>query len=328
MKRAMNRRAFIGVIAGSVLASARSVAAQPKGRVYRVGFLFPGSPGLGIAAFEPAIRSLGWVPGQNLILEQRYAHGDLARLPALAAELVGLKVDVILVSSLAIPAARAATRTTPTIMAFAVDDPVEEGWAASLARPGGNLTGVTLHAPELAGKRLELLKGVLPGMRRVGVLAWPRPGGLGQVRAAEAAARSLNLQMHVVEVQATAQYDGALETLKRDGADALLVLSSSTFFAERRRIADLAIKHRLPLVAPFREVAESGGLMAYGPNIVELWKQRVPVYVDRILKGAKPGDVPIEQPTKYELVVNLKTAKTLGLTIPPTLELRADQVIE
>jgi putative ABC transport system substrate-binding protein len=328
MKQAMNRRAFIAVIAGSVLASARSVAAQPKGRVYRVGFLFPGSPGLGIAAFEPAIRSLGWVPGQNLILEQRYAHGDLSRLPALAAELVGLKVDVILVSSLAIPAARAATRTIPTIMAFAVDDPVEEGWAASLARPGGNLTGVTLHAPELAGKRLELLKGVLPGMRRVGVLAWPRPGGLGQVRAAEAAARSLGLQVHVVEVQETAQYDGAVETLKRDGADALLVLSSSTFFAERRRIADLAIKHRLPLVAPFREVAESGGLMAYGPNIVELWKQRVPVYVDRILKGAKPGDLPIEQPTKYELVVNLKTAKTLGLTIPQSLLLRADQVIE
>ena len=324
----MNRRAFIGALAGNVLASARSVAAQPKGRVYRAGFLFPGSPGLGIAAFEPAIRSLGWVPGQNLILEQRYAHGDLSRLPALAAELVGLKVDVILVSSLAIPAARAATRTIPTIMAFAVDDPVEEGWAASLARPGGNLTGVTLHAPELAGKRLELLKGVLPGMRRVGVLAWPRPGGLGQVRAAEAAARSLSLQVHVVEVQEIAQYDGAVETLKRDGADALLVLSSSTFFAERRRIADLAIKHRLPLVAPFREVAESGGLMAYGPNIVELWKQRVPVYVDRILKGAKPGDLPIEQPTKYELVVNLRTAKTLGLTIPQSLLLRADQVIE
>jgi putative ABC transport system substrate-binding protein len=328
MKQAMNRRAFIGALAGSVLASARSVAAQPKGRVYRAGFLFPGSPGLGIAAFEPAIRSLGWVPGQNLILEQRYAHGDLSRLPALAAELVGLKVDVILVSSLAIPAARAATRTIPTVMAFAVDDPVEEGWAASLARPGGNLTGLTLHAPELAGKRLELLKGVLPGMRRVGVLAWPRPGGLGQVRAAEAAARSLSLQVHVVEVQEIAQYDGAVETLKRDGADALLVLSSSTFFAERRRIADLAIKHRLPLVAPFREVAESGGLMAYGPNIVELWKQRVPVYVDRILKGAKPGDLPIEQPTKYELIVNLQTAKTLGLTIPQSLLLRTDQVIE
>ena len=324
----MTRRAFIGAVAGSLLARPRSAAAQPTGRVYRVGVLSPGAPSTGIAAFGPGIRRLGWVPGQNLIIEQRYARGDLARLPALAAELVALKVDVILVSSVAIPAARAATRTIPTVMAFAVDDPVEEGWVASLARPGGNLTGVTLHAPELTGKRLELLKVVLPGMRRVGVLAWPRPGGLGQVRAAEAAARSLSLQTHVVEVQETSQYEGALDALKREGADALLVLSSSAFFAERRRIADLAIKLRLPLVAPFREVAEAGGLMAYGPNIAELWGQRVPVYVDRILKGARPGDLPIEQPTKYELVVNLKTAKALGLVMPQSFLLRADQVIE
>ncbi|HYR71817.1 MAG TPA: ABC transporter substrate-binding protein [Candidatus Acidoferrum sp.] len=324
----MNRRAFIGAVAGSLLARPRSAAAQPTGRVYRVGVLSPGAPSTGIAAFGPGIRRLGWVPGQNLIIEQRYARGDLARLPALAAELVALKVDVILVSSVAIPAARAATRTIPTVMTFAVDDPVEEGWVASLARPGGNLTGVTLHAPELTGKRLELLKVVLPGMRRVGVLAWPRPGGLGQVRAAEAAARSLSLQTHVVEVQETSQYEGALDALKREGADALLVLSSSAFFAERRRIADLAVKHRLPLVAPFREVAEAGGLMAYGPNIAELWGQRVPVYVDRILKGARPGDLPIEQPTKYELVVNLKTAKALGLVMPQSFLLRADQVIE
>ena len=324
----MNRRAFIGAVAGSLLARPRSAAAQPTGRVYRVGVLSPGAPSTGIAAFGPGIRRLGWVPGQNLIIEQRYARGDLARLPALAAELVALKVDVILVSSVAIPAARAATRTIPTVMTFAVDDPVEEGWVASLARPGGNLTGVTLHAPELTGKRLELLKVVLPGMRRVGVLAWPRPGGLGQVRAAEAAARSLSLQTHVVEVQETSQYEGALDALKREGADALLVLSSSAFFAERRRIADLAVKHRLPLVAPFREAAEAGGLMAYGPNIAELWGQRVPVYVDRILKGARPGDLPIEQPTKYELVVNLKTAKALGLVMPQSFLLRADQVIE
>ena len=324
----MNRRAFIGAVAGSLLARPRSAAAQPTGRVYRVGVLSPGAPSTGIAAFGPGIRRLGWVPGQNLIIEQRYARGDLARLPALAAELVALKVDVILVSSVAIPAARAATRTIPTVMTFAVDDPVEEGWVASLARPGGNLTGVTLHAPELTGKRLELLKVVLPGMRRVGVLAWPRPGGLGQVRAAEAAARSLSLQTHVVEVQETSQYEGALDALKREGADALLVLSSSAFFAERRRIADLAVKHRLPLVAPFREVAEAGGLMAYGPNIAELWGQRVPVYVDRILKGARPGDLPIAQPTKYELVVNLKTAKALGLTVPSSLLIQADEVIE
>jgi ABC-type uncharacterized transport system substrate-binding protein len=325
----MNRRAFIGMVAsGCLLAPARDVAAQVTGRVYRVGVLSPGTPSTGIAAFGPGIRRLGWVPGQNLIIEQRYARGDLARLPALAAELVDLKVDVILVSSVAIPAARAATRAIPTVMTFAVDDPVEEGWVASLARPGGNLTGVTLHAPELTGKRLELLKVVLPGMRRVGVLAWPRPGGLGQVRAAEAAARSLSLQTHVVEVQETSQYEGALDALKREGADALLVLSSSAFFAERQRIADLTIKHRLPLVAPFREVAEAGGLMAYGPNIAELWGQRVPVYVDRILKGARPGDLPIEQPTKYELVVNLKTAKALGLAMPQSFLLRADQVLE
>jgi len=324
----MNRRAFIGGVAGSVLAPVRVVAAQPPGRVHRIGVLSPGSPSTGIAAFAPAMRTLGWVPGQNLVIEQRYARGDLARLPALAAELVALKVDVILVSSVAIPAARAATRTIPTVMAFAVDDPVEEGWVASLARPGGNLTGVTLHAPELTGKRLELLKVVLPGMRRVGVLAWPRPGGLGQVRAAEAAARSMGLQTNVVEVREAAQYEGALEAVRRDGADALLVLSSSSFFAERQRIADLAIRHRLPLIAPFREVAEAGGLMAYGPNIVELWSQRVPVYVDRILKGARPADLPIEQPTRYELVVNLKTARALGLPMPPSFLLRADEVIE
>lgn len=326
MGQAMNRRAFIGALAGTALTSVRVALAQPAGRVYRVGILSPGGPGPSIAAFGHGIRRLGWVPGQNLILEQRYARGDLARLPALAAELVGLKVDVLLVSSVGIPAARAATHAIPTVMTFAVDDPVEEGWVTSLARPGGNLTGITLHAPELTGKRLELLKLVLPGARRVGVLAWPRAGA--QVRAAEGAARALGLQPHVVEVEGSSQYDGALAALKRDGADALLMLSSSAFFGERQRIADLAIKHRLPLVAPFREVADAGGLMAYGPNVIELWEQRVPVYVDRLLKGAQPGDLPIELPTKYELIVNLKTAKALGLTMPPSFVLRADQVIE
>jgi len=324
----MNRRAFLGAVAGGVVARPRAVAGQSSGKVYRVGALFPGGPGPGLAAFGTAIRGLGWAPGQNLIVEPRYARGNLERLPALAAELVGLKVDVILVSSVAIPAVRAATRTIPTIMAFAVDDPVEEGWVPSLARPGGNLTGVTLHAPELTGKRIELVKLVLPGLRRVGVLAWPRPGGLSQVRAAEEAARSMRLEIHVVEVREPSRYEGAIEALKRGGADALLVLSSSSFFAERQRIADSAIRHRLPLVAPFREVADAGGLMAYGPNIVELWRQRVPVYVDRILKGAAPGGLPIEQPTTYELIVNLKTARALGLTVPPSFLQRADQVIE
>jgi putative ABC transport system substrate-binding protein len=212
-------------------------------------------------------------------------------------------------------------------MAVAVEDPVEEGWVASLAHPGGNITGVTVYAPELTGKRLELLKAALPSMRRVGVLAWPRSGGLGQVKAAEMAARSLSLQHHVVELQDSSQYDTAFQALKREGADALLMLSNQAFFSERNRIAELAITHRLPMISPFREVAEIGGL-SYGPSIVELWRHRLPVYVDRLLKGAKPADLPVEQPTKFELVINLKTAKALGLTIPPSLLLRADQVIE
>jgi putative ABC transport system substrate-binding protein len=324
----MNRRAFLGAAIGSLLAGPRGAPAQPAGRVHRLGFLSPGGPGPGLAAFGRSIRGRGWVPGGNLIIEPRYARDDLSRLPALAAELVNLKVDVILVSSLAIPAARAATRTIPIVMTFAVDDPVEEGWVASLARPGGNVTGVTLHAPELAGKRLELLAAVLPALKRVAVLAWPHPGGSSQVRAALQAAGSLGLLANVAEVQEPSQYARALETAKREGAQALLVLSSSAFFAERQRIADLALAQRLPLAAPFREVAEAGGLLAYAPNIVELWGQRVPVYADRILKGAKPGDLPVEQPTKYDLVVNVKTAKALGLTLPPSLLVRADQTIE
>ena len=324
----LNRRAFVGGSAAGFLALARAVSAQPAGRAYRVGILSPGESGTGLAAFDRGIRRLGWRPGQNLLMEPRHAGGDLSRLPALAADLVGLKVDVLLVSSIAIPVARTATSTIPTVMAFAVDDPVEAGWVPSLARPGGNLTGVTLHAPELTGKRLELLKSVRPGMRRVGVLAWPRVGGVGQVRAAEAAARSLGLETRVAEIQDSSQYDGAFEALKREGADGLLMLSSSMFFGDRRRIADLAIAYRLPLVGPFREVADAGALLAYGPNIVELWGQRLPVYVDRILKGTKPGDLPIEQPSKYELIANLRTARALGLTMPPEFLLRADQVIE
>jgi putative ABC transport system substrate-binding protein len=323
----MNRRTFI-VSAAGLLTAPLAANAQQTGKVYRVGVLSPGTPSIGIAAFEPGLRALGWVPGQNLVIELRYARGDLGRLPALAAELVRLNVDVLLVSSAAIPAARAATRTIPTVMSFAVDDPVEEGWVASLAHPGGNITGVTLYAPELTGKRLELLKAVLPSMRRVGVLAWHRPGGLGQVKAAETAARSLSLQHNVVEVQEPSQYDSAFQALKREGADALLMLSSSAFFADRSRIADLAVKHRLPMMSPFREVAETGGLMAYGASIAELWRHRVPSYVDRILKGAKPGDLPVEQPPTFEFVINLKTAKVLGLTVPPSVLARADEVIQ
>jgi putative ABC transport system substrate-binding protein len=244
------------------------------------------------------------------------------------AELLRIPVDVLLVSSTALPTAIAATRTVPIIMAFAVDDPVAAGWVVSLARPGKNVTGVTLYAPELTAKRLEILKSIVTDIKRVGVLSQRGPGSLGQVNAAKAAATSLGLQHHVVEIAATTEYAGAFVSMNREGVDAVLVLSNAAFFAERRRIADLALKHRLPVMAPFREVAESGGLLAYGPSIVALWRDRLPIYVDRILRGAKPGDLPIEQPTTLELVINRTTARVLNLTIPPSLLLRADQVID
>ncbi len=302
--------------------------AQMAGRIPRIGIVFPGGPGPSGVAFEKSLTERGWAPGQKLIIEYRYATGDAERLPQLVAELIGLGVDALLISSQAIPVAVQATRSIPIIMTFAVDDPVERGWAASLARPGGNITGITLYAPELTAKRLELLKTLLPLLKHVGVLAPLGVGGTSQITVAETAARSLGLQLHVAGVREIGEYESAFQTLKRDGAEAIVLLSSSAFFSERRRLADLALRHRLPLVSPFRETTDAGGLLAYGPNVVELWAKRVPFYVERILKGAKPGDLPIEEPSTFELAVNLKTARTLGLTIPQSLILRADKVIE
>ena len=302
--------------------------AQMAGRIPRIGIVFPGAPGTSGVVFERSLTERGWAPGQKLIIEYRYATGDVERLPELVAELIGLGVDALLISSQAIPVAARATRSIPIIMTFAADDPVERGWAASLARPGGNITGITLYVPELTAKRLELLKTILPSLKRVGVLAPLGLGGTSQIKVAETAARSLGLQPHVAGVRGTAEYESAFQALKRDGAEAILMLSSSAFFADRQRLADLAIRHRLPLVSPFREATDAGGLLAYGPNVTELWAKRVPFYVERILTGAKPGELPIEEPSTFELAVNLKTARTLGLTIPQALILRADKVIE
>jgi len=302
--------------------------AQMAGRIPRIGIVFPGAPGTSGVVFERSLTERGWAPGQKLIIEYRYATGDVERLPELVAELIGLGVDALLISSQAIPVAARATRSIPIIMTFAVDDPVERGWAASLARPGGNITGITLYVPELTAKRLELLKTILPSLKRVGVLAPLGLGGTSQIKVAETAARSLGLQPHVAGVRGTAEYESAFQALKRDGAEAILMLSSSAFFADRQRLADLAIRHRLPLVSPFREATDAGGLLAYGPNVTELWAKRVPFYVERILTGAKPGELPIEEPSTFELAVNLKTARTLGLTIPLALILRAVKVIE
>jgi len=324
----MSPYAAPALVVAALAAMLVGTAAPAAEKTPRLGIVFPGGRGPGPAAFEKALPERGWIPGRNVILEYRYALGDLARIPRLVAELVALEVDVIVSSSQAIQATAAATRSIPIVMAFAVDDPVEQGWAASLARPGGNITGITLYVPELTEKRLEILKSAVPGLRRVGILAPRGAGGPGQVSVAEQAARSQGLEARVENVREVADYEPAFAALKRGGVQAVLVLSSSAFFAERRRIADLAIRHRLPLASPFREVTEVGGLLAYGPSIVGLWGERVPIYVDRLLKGARPGELPIEQPSAFELVLNLKTGKALGLAIPRSLILRADRVIE
>ena len=307
--------------------------AQQAAKIARIGYLarnLAASPHLH-EAFRQGLRDLGYVEGRNVVIEYRDAEGKLERLPALAAELVALKVDVIVAAStLAALAAKQATRTLPIVFAAAAD-PVASGLVTSLARPGGNVTGLSNLAPELVGKRLELLKQAVPGVSRVAVL-W-QPGALGErtekdmLKGAEVAARALGVRLQFVEARGPADFDRAFSDMTRARAGALTVLPSAMFFSERRRLVDLAAKNRLPAVYPWREFVDAGGLMSYGPNLADLFR-RAATYVDKILKGAKPGDLPVEQPTKFELVINLKTAKALGLTIPPSVLARADQVIE
>jgi putative ABC transport system substrate-binding protein len=310
-----------------------AVKAQQGAKVPRIGYLAvdrAAGPHL-IEAFRQGLRDLGYVEGSNVVIEYRDAEGKFERLPALAAELVALKVDVIVAGGTPlILAAKQATRTLPIVFA-AASDPVTDGLVTSLARPGGNVTGLSNIAPELVGKRLELLKQAVPGVSRVAVL-W-QPGATGErtekdmLKGAEVAARALGVRLQVVEARGPADFDRAFSDMTRARADALTVLPSVMFITERRRLVDLAAKNRLPAVYPSREYVDVGGLMAYGPHVADLFR-RAATYVDKILKGAKPGDLPIEQPTKFELVINLKTAKALGLTIPPSLLARADEVIQ
>ena len=272
-----------------------------------------------------------YVDGRSVVIEYRDAEGKYDRLPARAAELVALKVDVIVAADTpAALAAKQATRTLPIVF-IGAGDPVTIGLVTSLARPGGNVTGLSLLAPELVGKRLELLKQAVPGVGRVAAL-W-QPGFVGErtekdmLKEVEIAARALGVRLQFVEARGPADFDRAFSDMTRARADALTVLGSAMFANERRRVVDLAAKNRLPGVYGFREYVDAGGLMAYGPNVADLF-QRAATYADKILKGAKPGDLPVELPTKFELVLNLKTAKALGLTIPQSVLVRADQVIE
>jgi len=327
----MNRRTFVCALTVAALAARIAAEAQQTGKVARIGFLSPASststPHI-LEAFRQGLRDLGYVEGQNIVIEYRWAEGKAERLRDLAAELVSLKVDVIVASGTPGPlAAKNATKTIPIVMASA-GDPVATGLVAGLARPGGNVTGLSTLTPELGAKRLQLVKEVLPGVSRVAVL-WnaANPYTVLLVKETEAAARTLGVQVQSLEVRGPDDFETVLPAAISGGAGALVVVDDPLTVSYRVRIANFAARNRLPAMYGFREFAESGGLMAFGANLADLCR-RAPIYVDKILKGAKPADLPVEQPTKFHLVINLNTAKALGLTIPPALLLRADEVIE
>jgi len=307
-------------------------AAQQPAKVPRIGYLSPLSPSSDstrIEAFRQGLRDFGYVEGQNIAIEYRYAEGKFNRLPDLAAELVRFKVDVIVVASTpGILAAKNATSTIPIVMALSAD-PVPTGLVSSLARPGGNITGLSLLSGELSGKRLELLKEVVPNLSRVAVLWDPvNPATLLQLRETEAAAQVLGVQLQPLEVRGpNPDFERAFQDTAGGQAGALITLDDLLILIHRRKIVDFAAKKRLPAMYGFRELPDAGGLMSYTANRSHLFR-RAATYVDKLLKGAKPADLPVEQPTRFEFVINMKTAKALGLTIPPSILIRADQVIQ
>ena len=316
------------ILALGVLAAPLAADAQPAGKVPRIGILNPGSPSSIHDRLREGLRDLGYVEGQNLVIEYRWAEGKDDRLPDLAAELVRLKVDLIVADGTpATLAAKRATSTIPIVMT-STGDPIRTGLVASLARPGGNITGISLFAPEVVGKQLELLKEVVPKLARVAVLRNPdNPVSAFLLREAEVAARVLRVQVQILEVRNTNDFERAFSTMTREHADALLVLGDFLFVLHRTRLADLAAKRHLPMMFGSREIAAAGGLMAYGPNLGDVF-YRAATYIDKILKGAKAAELPVEQPMKFVLVVNLRTAKALGLTIPQSVLVRADEVIK
>jgi putative tryptophan/tyrosine transport system substrate-binding protein len=327
----MKRRAFIAGI-GAAATWPLAARAQQKERVYRIGYLSaPSRESVqrALDAFLRKLRELGWVEGANLVIEYRWAEGEVARLPELAADLVRRNVDLIVApNTAAAVAAKNATSSIPVVMVFA-SEPVQLKLVSSLHQPGGNVTGTTFTAgPGLAGKLLETLKQAVPAISKVGVLGdRADPGAANQVRDLQAAATALSIQLEWFDVSGLDQPDQTFVALASQPIDALLISAHGTLMPHRHKLAELAIKRRLPMIASIREFAESGTLLTYGVNLAE-FVGRSAVYVDKILKGAAPADLPVEQPTKFELVINLRTAKALGLAIPPALLARADEVIE
>jgi putative ABC transport system substrate-binding protein len=332
MSSVATRRAILGTLAGGLLAAPHIARAQAAGKVYRIGMLSGGSATTSQRfpeAFKEGLRELGWVDGQNVTIDNRFAEGKLDRLPDLAAELVRLKVDIIVAGPLpSALAAKNATATIPIVMT-GVGFPDEVGLVASLARPGGNVTGVAFSVgPEIFGKGLELLKAVAPQLRRVAILSNPsNPGHTVVIRNVTDAARSLGLRLVFVEASGPEKLNGAVAAIAKERGAALLVVTDPLFIVYRARVAELAARIQQPAVYSVREFVEAGGLMSYGPTLIAQYRHAA-VFVDKILRGAKPADLPVEQPTKYELIINLKTARALGLTIPQSLLQRADEVVK
>ena len=332
MMCAMKKAGLLSILFAVVLLAVAVVAeAQQAKKVPRIGFLgaaYPSTNAARIEAFRQGLRALGYVEGKNIIIEWRWAEGKPERLPDLAAELVRFKVDIIVTAGpAATGSAKEATSTIPIVMAQD-SDPVQSGFVASLARPGGNITGLSTLAPEVSGKRLELLKEIIPKLSRVAVLGIStRPGNAQSLKEVELAAGAFKVQVQYLDVLDVKEIETAFRAATKGRAEAVLVLQSPFFNSQRKQIVDLAIKNRLPVNFPQNEYVEEGGLMSYAPNYADLFR-RAATYVDKILKGAKPADLPVEQPRKFEFVVNLKAAKQIGLTIPPNVLARGDKVIK
>jgi len=330
-EKKVQRRIFAVALCTVLFALCVSAHAQQPTKIPRIGLLFTATPSAAAArieAFRQGLRELGYVEGKNILIEQRYAEGQLNHMNELAAELVRLKVDVIVtIGPAATRPAKEATHAIPIVMGVD-DDPVGNGFVASLARPGGNITGLASLAPEIGGKQLELLKEIVPRLSRVAVLGTStQPGNAQSLREAEVAAGALAVKLQYLDVLSPKDIEPVFRTASNGRAEAVLVLRASVFFSHRKQIVDLAAKRQLPAMYYTTEYVEEGGLMTYGVSITDLFR-RAATYVDKILKGARPAELPIEQPTKFELVINLKTAKRIGLTISPNVLARADRVIK
>jgi ABC-type uncharacterized transport system substrate-binding protein len=328
----MKNKIALLTLCSMLLAPCSSVDAQQSGKVARIGFL-DGTTASGMAvlvkAFRDELSKLGWIEGKSITIDYRFAEGKTGRLPELAADLVGLKVDlIVVVGTAAALAAKHATTTVPIVTASG-DDPVRAGLVASLARPGGNVTGLSTLAPELNTKRLEILKDAVPKLTRVGLLWLPGASIVSdlQLKELRPAAQALKLKLEEIATQSDPKgLESAFQTGKQKQVNAIMTMATRSFFAERKRIVELASKYRLPAIYFQKEFVDEGGLMSYGADYTDLYR-RAAVYVDKILKGAKPADLPVQQATKFEFVINLKAAKQIGLTIPPNVLARADRVI-